>query len=419
MIDEVPSLIPSPTPLSTRRDQERKEAGAAPVTAVLFSHSAGLGGAERCLLETAQALQDLGVEFVVVLPDEGPLRDALADAGADTHIIRSRPWLASGPSPAWKRAARLASALPASLTAAAFVARRRPTFVYSNTVASPVGALAARLCRVDHVWHLHEFAGGPDEGPFFAAGARVSLAVMRRIGGRFVGNSRVVAEHYAALLGLAHIPYVYQPVTAAPASRGRPAPILAAAPTLPAPEPGAGIRCLMLGAIEENKNQEEAVRALALLRDLEPPASLTLAGPARQGYLARLRAAIAAVAVGDRVKIVPEYVPSAQFLATADVVLVCSHQEAFGRVTVEAMKAGRVVVGARSGGTAELIRDGETGLLYDPGKAEDLAAKIRLLALDGEARDRLGSNARAWAGERFTRARYARDLAAAIGLPHH
>ncbi len=56
----------------------------------------------------------------------------------------------------------------------------------------------------------------------------------------------------------------------------------------------------------------------------------------------------------------------------------CSQSEAFGRVTVEAMMSGCLVIGANSGGTMELVSDNETGLLYTSGDYSDLAAKIRL-----------------------------------------
>jgi glycosyltransferase involved in cell wall biosynthesis len=51
--------------------------------------------------------------------------------------------------------------------------------------------------------------------------------------------------------------------------------------------------------------------------------------------------------------------------------------EPFGRTTIEAMAKGTPVVGSRIGGTAEIIDDGVTGWLFEPGNAEDLAAKVR------------------------------------------
>ena len=48
-----------------------------------------------------------------------------------------------------------------------------------------------------------------------------------------------------------------------------------------------------------------------------------------------------------------------------DIALVASCSEAFGRVTVEAMLAGMLVIGADVAGTSELICDGVNGILYE------------------------------------------------------
>jgi CheY-like chemotaxis protein len=80
--------------------------------------------------------------------------------------------------------------------------------------------------------------------------------------------------------------------------------------------------------------------------------------------------------------------------------------EAFGRVTVEAMKLGRAVVGARSGGTPEIIRDGFNGFLYAPGNARDLADKIEQIARDPDGARRMGERARRFATDMFSLERY-------------
>jgi glycosyltransferase involved in cell wall biosynthesis len=76
------------------------------------------------------------------------------------------------------------------------------------------------------------------------------------------------------------------------------------------------------------------------------------------------------------------------------------------------MKCGCPVVGARSGGTEELITDGWNGYLYEPGDVGDLAAKIELLGADRNHARALGRNAAAWARARFTKERYAHDFLA-------
>jgi glycosyltransferase involved in cell wall biosynthesis len=101
-------------------------------------------------------------------------------------------------------------------------------------------------------------------------------------------------------------------------------------------------------------------------------------------------------------------------MLSSDIVLVCSRSEAFGRVTIEGMFSGRPVIGARSAATAELIKDGVNGLLYDPGNPGDLAEKIKRLQECPGLGERLGHEARAWVRRYFTIDRYADELFAVL-----
>jgi glycosyltransferase involved in cell wall biosynthesis len=78
------------------------------------------------------------------------------------------------------------------------------------------------------------------------------------------------------------------------------------------------------------------------------------------------------------------------------------------------MKLGRPVVGAASGATPELIRDGWNGLLYRPGDAADLAAKLEGLGHDRARLQSLDRNAQAWSRETFSLGRHIPDLLAAL-----
>jgi glycosyltransferase involved in cell wall biosynthesis len=98
------------------------------------------------------------------------------------------------------------------------------------------------------------------------------------------------------------------------------------------------------------------------------------------------------------------------YFASSDVALMCSGCEAFGRVTVEAMKFGKPVIGSRAGGTRELIRDGWNGLLYEPGNPEDLAAKISRLSDHRQLLAQMGVNAKAWSHSTFRPDQYGSQL---------
>src|SRR5699024_12655003 len=66
-----------------------------------------------------------------------------------------------------------------------------------------------------------------------------------------------------------------------------------------------------------------------------------------------------------------------QLRKKCDISLICSKKEAFGRVTIETMVSRMLVIGANTGGTAEIIEDNVNGLLYQEGNYLDLANKIQ------------------------------------------
>jgi glycosyltransferase involved in cell wall biosynthesis len=94
-----------------------------------------------------------------------------------------------------------------------------------------------------------------------------------------------------------------------------------------------------------------------------------------------------------------------------DVLLVPSvWQEPLARMVLEGMAAGLVVIATPTGGTAEVIEDGNNGLFFTPGDGEDLARKIDSLADDPEILPRLAYAGRQTVTERFTATRMMDDI---------
>ncbi len=106
-------------------------------------------------------------------------------------------------------------------------------------------------------------------------------------------------------------------------------------------------------------------------------------GPARSWFEGRLPAS--AVFVGHQ-----EGPDLARALASTDVFLNPSITETFGNVTLEAMACRLPVVAAVATGATSLVRDGQTGLLVEPGDAEAYANAIEAYARDPSLRSAHG-----------------------------
>ncbi len=79
--------------------------------------------------------------------------------------------------------------------------------------------------------------------------------------------------------------------------------------------------------------------------------------------------------------------------------------EPFGMVGLEAMARGRPVVAFDTGGISDWLRDGETGLLAEPGNVSDLAQKVLMLVNDKHQRQRMSKQAIMAVRERFSHGR--------------
>lgn len=76
--------------------------------------------------------------------------------------------------------------------------------------------------------------------------------------------------------------------------------------------------------------------------------------------------------------------------------------ETFGLVGIEAFSCGTPVIASRRGSFGELVKDGVTGLLFTPGDAQDLAAKIEWARAHPDAMRAMGKAARAEYLARYT-----------------
>lgn len=164
----------------------------------------------------------------------------------------------------------------------------------------------------------------------------------------------------------------------------------------PAPPPNAPppINLLLAGRLSPDKGVHVAVEAVARLAQTRRQRDfrLLIAGSSPSEYLSRLQQVVANHDLADLVSFLGwlprERIPA--LMHTCHILLLPTvHQEPFARVTLEAMAAGLVVVGALTGGTGEILQHDVTGLVFAAAEVQDLAWQINRLLDDPQLRHRL------------------------------
>ena len=177
----------------------------------------------------------------------------------------------------------------------------------------------------------------------------------------------------------------------------------------PLPAERKTLELVMVGTKLEGKGQAEALEGLARARAAGVPARLRLVGPGRPEYVLVLKRAARKLGLEDCTEFVDAVPDAGPEFEAADVALVCSRSEAYGRVVVEAMRKEVPVIGARAGGTEEQLTESGGGLLYTPGDPSDLAAQVERLYRDPELRRECGRRGASWAAQ-FSLERFAAEF---------
>jgi len=147
-----------------------------------------------------------------------------------------------------------------------------------------------------------------------------------------------------------------------------------------------GRHVLYVGRLVEDKGVRYLVEAMGQC----PEETLIVVGDGPEmRSLSRLAAGMGNVSFAGRIPPdrLEEYYREARVL-----VLPSLRNEGMPNAIMEAMVRGIPVVASRNAGTPDLVKDGETGFLVEPGDSTAIASAIRRLSADPKLRSRLGAN---------------------------
>ncbi|HEX7058274.1 MAG TPA: glycosyltransferase family 4 protein [Solirubrobacterales bacterium] len=376
-----PVLAPhSPLPL------EPESAGEPRRRVLVYAHQLERGGAETFMVELACSLVKRGLAEVTVLTAiNGPLKKRLEDAGVPVH--------ASSPAPVDD----LGSHLGRIDELTAWAQGRGFELALVNTAspfAVPGAELASRL-GIPAVWFIHESFALPVLWKDFEPEVRVlaeaaldeaALAVFEAEATQRLHEHRIGSERCVTL------PYALD-FDAIEGERG--------AFSRAAAREATGVAAdaeivLCVGTIEPRKAQVPLAQAFDLIADRHPAAQIVFLGGRENPDTKLLEEWIDSLGRADRMRVVPVTADVNAWYGLSDLLVCASDIESLPRAVLEAMAWELPVVATSVFGLPELVKEGETGWLCEPGDTRALADALeRALSTPKEDRIGMGRAARA------------------------
>ena len=350
---------------------------------ILYVDQTGqLGGGEISLLDV---IRNSGHDAEVALFSDGPFRRALEQMHVPVHLF------SAGKAGAIRREANLASILSSGPNLMALrrqLAALTPGFdvIYANSQKAFLLSAAARQKGQPLLWHLRDMLTAQHFSPFLR---RAAVLTGNFAATAIIVNSQATRDSFLQAGGRPQKTYVvYNGIDPLPFNT---------VSDLELQQLGQQIGVTgkftlgVFGRLTPWKGQHIVIDALASL----PGVHLLVVGGALFGedaYSDSLRAQALRLGVDQRVHFLGFRQDIPTLMKLVDVVIHSSiAPEPFGRVIVEAMLAARPVVAARAGGALEIIQQGDTGLLVEPGSVSELAAAVEQLQTDRNLYQRLAA----------------------------
>jgi len=334
-----------------------------------FSHYGTLYGANRSLLTLLLATREQ-IDWWVICLEDGDFVKELANNGVEYQVVRFANDIHKIPrNPQWFHSIkRFAFNILAATRIAAMVIRRRVDLIHTNSSVIFFGALVALLSGRKHLWHIREFVYedyhlkynfGKSSFRFFANKAARIICISKSIAQKRVIEAGVTAPYVVIYNGL---------VDELPAYSDR----------TPGETPLTGI----VGIIDPAKGQMTAVKAVNALVKKGIAIQLEIIGEIGDpAYYEEIAAYIKEHGIGQHIRFTGFTKDIQSIYRRLDVLLMCSPNEALGRVTIEGMMYGVPVVAFDSAGTSEIVRHEQTGLLFRSDE-HSLAAELERLLND-------------------------------------
>jgi glycosyltransferase involved in cell wall biosynthesis len=367
---------------------------------ILFVHqSAELYGSDKTLQVLIKSLDKTSYKAVVILPSDGPLKQALEAEGADVFVAPVLKLHRSMFSPL-----NFLNFLKQIISSLKITKNLDKTYkfdiVYSNTLAVLLGMFFAHTRGLKHIWHVHEIIKHP----------KIIAAIFPRLLNRFANI--VICNSYATKSNLIDRVKALNKKSIV-VHNGLDLHKVTSNSSITRTSIGFrenDIVVTLAGRISRLKGHKLLLTTFCKCLSNTNIKLLFVGSPVtgQEYHLYEIENFINEKGIKDKVVIIPFTKNLQPVWDMTDIAVMPSTEaESFGLVALEAMLQKKPVIGSNHGGLAEIIVNNETGLLIEPGSENELAHAIIKLAENTDLSTEMGEQGYSRAVAEFSEAKYA------------
>ena len=367
-----------------------------------------LYGANRSLLSLVTQRKAHGFSDLVILPTEGSFESILKEMGVEYLI---EPFLLSYYIPSnrkqpvyrfirWVsnlifRVRSYFSQRSASAKIAEKVKNSNFGMIHSNSSLQEVGYYLSNKLELPHVWHIREF-GDLDYSFIYNFSLARRMKILRSaakcifVGEKLLQHFNYTEEGNSIVIRNGVFPRNLAENIDWKKEKND---------------------LLIIGYLKPTKGQDIAIKAFSFICKQYPDKKLHIVGDGCQKYRAELDHLVKELDLENSVIFHGFKSKVSTFYLTSKYTLMCSQNEAMGRVTPEAFAHGSVVIGIDNAGTSEMVTNKKSGMLFK-GDPLELANIILELEMKNDKYESLRSLARDEFMEHYTEEQYFQKISA-------
>ena len=355
------------------------------MTTILYIHqSSELYGSDKTLLYLVTRLDKTEYNPIVVLPGEGPLKDALLNQNIKviiTPVIKLHRNMFT---------IKYLTSLPLQIRASIDCIRKESggvpiDIIQSNTLAVLLGVFLSRKLKARHIWHVHEIITHP----------KLISNLYPKILNRFA--DKVVCNSNATLENLLHrnlrlknkLRLIHNGLDAAGFNKSSAGNLREELHYTPQ-----DIVITLIGRISRLKGHLLLLKVFNDFFKASGNVKLLFTGspvPGQEHYLEEVENKIQDYGLTSKVTIIPFQSDLSQIWQITDIAVMPSTEaESFGLVALEAMFSKKPVIATDLGGLREIVIHNETGFLFENKNETQLKEALHRLISDSALRDSFG-----------------------------